>query len=58
MTSPLITRLSKLDAPDREYMIREVVSHGFTESQAQIIVDNQLLKKGGIALLRAKEASK
>ncbi|QGA58248.1 hypothetical protein [Brucella sp. 2280] len=54
----LITRLSKLDAPDREGMIREVVSHGFTESQAQIIVDNQLLKKGGIALLRAKEASK
>lgn len=53
----LIDRLSKLDGPDREDMIREVVSHGFTESQAQIIVDNQLLKKGGIAILRAKEAS-
>jgi len=52
----LIDRLSKLDGPDREGMIRQVVSHGFTESQEKIIVDNDLLNKERIAILRAKEA--
>lgn len=49
MTSDLITRLSKLDAPDREASTMDEI----LERQAKVNV----LRPGRIALLRAKEAS-